>query len=95
MKQLLDAITLIHEKNLIHRNITPNNIVFEEDDILTLRLINFESALYVGESEEIEGHCTSMLKDMAPGEFLKMRNSLMNHSKVHENPHVRLSIMIS
>jgi serine/threonine protein kinase len=71
MKQLLDAIALIHAKDIIHRNITPHNIVFlEEDNILSLKIINFESSLYVGDSEEIESHCTSMLKDLEPGEFL-------------------------
>ena len=85
MKQLLDAIILIHDKNIIHRNITPQNIIFEKSgDIMSLRIINFESALYVGESEEIESHCNSMLKDFNPHDFLRMRNSLLNHDKSHK-----------
>jgi len=83
MKQLLDAVSVIHDKDIIHRNITPHNIVFKQDNILSLRIINFESALYIGGSEEIESHCNSMLKDLNTHEFLEMRNRLLNHERVH------------
>lgn len=84
MKQLLDAISVIHEKDIIHRNITPHNIVFErKNDYLSLRIMNFESAIYVGHSEELESHCNEMLKRLEPAEFLKMRHTLTNNHKDH------------
>ena len=30
MQQLLDAVIAIHSKDIIHRNITPHNIVFKK-----------------------------------------------------------------
>lgn len=85
LKQLLDILVTIHDKNIIHRDITPHNIVFEEEgDIRSLRLINFENALYVGGSEEIESHCSSLLRDFSEEFFLHLREKLLNNNKVHE-----------
>lgn len=48
--------------------------------------MNFENAIYIGEGDNIETHCNSMLKDLPLGSFLKMRNNLMNNIKSHEDP---------
>lgn len=87
MFKLLEVVQRMHKCNIIHRNINPHNIVFTKcNDATSLKLINFENAIYIGESDEIETHCNSMLKDLNLGQFLKMRNTLMNNIKVHENP---------
>lgn len=39
---IIDALEKMHEKNLIHRDINPDNIIVREDE--TLKLIDFGSA---------------------------------------------------
>lgn len=80
MQRLLDAVLAIHEKDIIHRNITPHNIIFKKkNDLMSLKIINFESAIFVSKNpEEIETHCNLQLSGLDVGEFLKMRNILMN-----------------
>mmetsp|Transcript_37510 Transcript_37510/g.37059 ORF Transcript_37510/g.37059 Transcript_37510/m.37059 type:complete len:148 (-) Transcript_37510:16-459(-) len=75
---------MIHDKNIIHRDISPHNIIFQEKgNIRSIKLINFENALFVGDSEQIEAHCNSVLRDYAESYFLQMREKLLNNMKIH------------
>ena len=56
---------------------------------MSLKIINFETAIYVGESEDIESHCNSILQEIKdPKDFLKMRSVVMNYRKEHLKPKV-------
>ena len=52
----------------------------EEDNYMSLKILNFETAIYVGEADDIEAHCNSILKEIKDAkDFLKMRSTIENH----------------
>lgn len=49
MKNILMAVTYLHELGIIHRDLKPENILLEnnKDDSLSLKLIDFGTAIYL------------------------------------------------
>eukprot|EP00347_Sterkiella_histriomuscorum_P016975 403351138 len=44
IKQLLQALAFLHQKNIVHRNIRAGNILFEDPKEINLKLIDFDFA---------------------------------------------------
>lgn len=50
MKQPIDALAAIHKQGVLHRDITPNNILVQEDG--SVKLIDFGSAAHIGRQND-------------------------------------------
>ena len=48
MKQLLSAVAYLHSENIAHRNIHPENILFQSSDALNVKLLDFGSSRKIG-----------------------------------------------
>lgn len=55
MKQLLSAVSFLHSKNIAHRNIHPENILFNSNDALNIKLLDFGSSRKMGPNEPLQG----------------------------------------
>ena len=54
--QLLQALSFIHNQNIIHRDIKPENILFaNKKDYSTLKLIDFGLSAYIDKSKNVVG----------------------------------------
>lgn len=50
MKQTIDALVAIHKQGVLHRDITPDNILVQEDG--SVKLIDFGSAAHIGRQND-------------------------------------------
>ena len=48
MKNIVSAVGYLHKNNIAHRNIHPENILFESNDSLNVKLLDFGSARKIG-----------------------------------------------
>ena len=55
LKQILSAVAYLHSKNIAHRNIHPDNILFQSNDALNVKLLDFGSSRKMGENEPLTG----------------------------------------
>ena len=55
MKQLLSAVAYLHSKQIAHRNIHPENVLFQSNDALNIKLLDFGSSRKMGENEAMHG----------------------------------------
>jgi len=55
LKQILSAVNFLHGKKIAHRNIHPDNIVFESNDALNVKLLDFGNSRKMGENEGMQG----------------------------------------
>ena len=68
MYQLLQALSFIHNQNIIHRDIKPENILFaSKKDYSTLKLIDFGLSAYIDKSKNIVGTPYYMAPEMTEG----------------------------
>ena len=66
--QLLQALSFIHNQNIIHRDIKPENILFaNKKDYSTLKLIDFGLSTYLEKSKSIVGTPYYMAPEMIEG----------------------------
>ena len=66
--QLLQALSFIHNQNIIHRDIKPENILFaSKKDYSTLKLIDFGLSVYMNKSKSIVGTPYYMAPEMTEG----------------------------
>ena len=66
--QLLQALSFIHNQNIIHRDIKPENILFaSKKDYSTLKLIDFGLSAYMDKSKSIVGTPYYMAPEMTEG----------------------------
>ena len=66
--QLLQALSFIHNQNIIHRDIKPENILFaSKKDYSTLKLIDFGLSAYIDKSKNIVGTPYYMSPEMTEG----------------------------
>ena len=72
MKQVLQAITYCHQRQICHRDIKPENIVLVNENSLDVKLIDFGSACRINPLEEM-GRLEGTVIFMAP-ELLKKEN---------------------
>ena len=47
LKQILQAVTYCHQRNIAHRDIKPANILLQNKNQLTVKLIDFGAACYM------------------------------------------------
>lgn len=48
MQQIFSALAYVHERKIVHRNLTPEHIILEEDkNLLNIKIINFSRAIQV------------------------------------------------
>lgn len=45
MQQLLSVLAYLHDKQIIHRNLTPNNILIENSKLFNIKLLSFSHAI--------------------------------------------------
>ena len=58
MRQVLSAIAYIHENGIVHRDMKPENILFEElGNEQNLKLVDFGEATRLDENRQVEGVC--------------------------------------
>ena len=55
MKNICSAVGFLHSKNIAHRNIHPENILFESNDALNVKILDFGSARKIGQNESVHG----------------------------------------
>ena len=55
LKQVLSAVAYLHSKNIAHRNIHPENVLFQSNDALNVKLLDFGSSRKMGENEPLHG----------------------------------------
>ena len=66
--QLLQALSFIHNQNIIHRDIKPENILFaSKKDYSTLKLIDFGLSSYIDKCKNIVGTPYYMAPEMVEG----------------------------
>ena len=66
--QLLQALSFIHNQNIVHRDIKPENILFaNKKDYSTLKLIDFGLSTYMDKSKNIVGTPYYMAPEMTEG----------------------------
>ena len=68
MYQLLQALSFIHNQNIIHRDIKPENILFaNKKDYSTLKLIDFGLSAYMDKCKNVVGTPYYMAPEMTEG----------------------------
>ena len=68
MFQLLQALSFIHNQNIIHRDIKPENILFaNKKDYSTLKLIDFGLSAYMDNCKNVVGTPYYMAPEMIDG----------------------------
>ena len=68
MYQLLQALSFIHNQNIIHRDIKPENILFaSKKDYSTLKLIDFGLSAYMDKCKNVVGTPYYMAPEMTEG----------------------------
>jgi len=55
MKQLLEAVVLLHDQNIVHRDLKPENILLDDD--LNIKVSDFGFATLLEEGEELTELC--------------------------------------
>jgi len=55
LKQVLSAVAYLHSKKIAHRDIHPENILFESNDALNVKLLDFGNSRRMGENEAMHG----------------------------------------
>ena len=66
--QLLQALSFIHNQNIVHRDIKPENILFaNKKDYSTLKLIDFGLSTYMDKCKKIVGTPYYMAPEMIDG----------------------------
>ncbi|CAH8442343.1 unnamed protein product [Heterobilharzia americana] len=51
MRQLLDAVSFIHDRNIVHRDLKPENILLDES--LNVKVTDFGLAVFIDDEEEL------------------------------------------
>lgn len=58
MRQVLSALAYIHAKRIVHRDMKPENILFDElGNEQNLKLVDFGEAIYLDGSDQVVGVC--------------------------------------
>ena len=56
IKQVLSAVSYLHEQNIIHRDLKPENILLEnKGDLMSIKIIDFANAIYLEKNSLIKG----------------------------------------
>ena len=55
IKQVLSAVSFLHSRNIAHRDIKPDNILFESNDALNVKLLDFGNSRQMGKNEAMRG----------------------------------------
>lgn len=66
MREIVDALVLVHKQGIIHRDISPTNIMVQEDG--TMILIDFGAASFESQIEEGKGKTAIFNRKYAPPE---------------------------
>jgi len=69
---LLEGLDLLHDRNIVHTNIVPENIIVNPEDFSDVKLINWELARW--DSVHVFGHSVGVLEAFPTTNPVQMRN---------------------
>lgn len=85
MHQLVDALSYIHSKGLIHADLKPENLMVDEKNF-KLKVVDFGNTVFVGEPEESLPSMTSGTTAYMPPEILEAKQHHRSHLSEHLTP---------
>ena len=85
MHQLVDALSYIHSKGLIHADLKPENLMVDEKNF-KLKVVDFGNTVFVGEPEESLPSMTSGTTAYMPPEILDSKQHHRSHLSEHLTP---------
>lgn len=76
---ILKGLWVIHQQGILHCDITPHNVMIENDDPNTVRIIDFGSSVRINESGEYIGKHNGATRWYRPPELRKQKNGFTAH----------------